>query len=107
MSRDRRFQPAATGEELLSAIAEIAGNGGLDPSPVETGRRLLRRAAAAIGAAGGAAHIVDSRGKSVDVSEVGSRADVPAVAAAAVAHGEEAWLCTSREIGARFSGSAT
>jgi PAS domain S-box-containing protein len=98
--------------DLLSVLAELAADGSPAPSPLEAARRVLRRGVAALGATGGVACIVDSRGETVDVVEGGATGSVPeaavaATAAVAGAHPHEAWLSTSAEIRARFGSSAT
>jgi PAS domain S-box-containing protein len=102
-----RRQPAARDAEpaqLLSALAEIADDPP-DLTAFEAIRRVLGLGAAAVGAAGGAAHLIDARGEAVDVAEAGATASIPPAAAELVARSEEAWLGTSAAIGARFPGS--
>jgi len=91
----------STAAELLSVLAELAGDHLAASSPLEAGRRVLRRGAAALGAAGGIARVVDSRGESLDIVEVGPTVSVPAAAAEMVARAETAWLCSRREVRAR------
>ena len=105
MAHPRSTDPQPTATALLSVLAELAGDGHSALSPLEAGARLLRQGMDALGAAGGIARVVGSRSPSVDIVEVGSTGGVPAAAAEMVAGGEEAWLSTSREIRARFSGS--
>jgi PAS domain S-box-containing protein len=94
--------------DLLSVLAELAADGSPRPSPLEAGRRVLRRGVAALGAAGGVACVVDARGESVEVVEAGATGHVPAAAraAAAAATVHEAWLSTGAEVRARFGDSA-
>jgi len=91
----------STASKLLSVLAELAGDHLSALSPLEAGRRVLRRGADAIGAAGGIARVVDSRGESLDIVEVGPTVSVPVVAAELVTRAETAWLCSRREVRAR------
>ena len=91
-------------EELLAALADLTINLSSDLSPAEAGRRLLRRGMAAIGAAGGSARVVDSRGESFDIVEVGS-SSVPPPATTFEAS-EPAWFCTARSVSSRFQRAA-
>jgi PAS domain S-box-containing protein len=97
--------PSPTATALLSALAELASDGDSGLPPLEAGGRLLRRGVSAMGAAGGIAHLVGSQGAKVEIVEVGSRGHVPPAAVELVAAGEEAWLSTSGQTGARFSGA--
>jgi PAS domain S-box-containing protein len=99
-------EPKPTAAALLSVLAELGSDGYAALSPLDAGARLLRQGVIAIGAAGGIARVVGSRGPTLEIVEVGSSRSVPAAVAEMVAGGEEAWLSTSREIRARFSGSA-
>ena len=102
-----RHQPSARDVEpaqLLSALAEIADDPP-DLTAFEAIRRVLGLGAAAVGAAGGAAHLIDARGQAVDVVETGPSPVIPPAAAELVARSEEAWLGTSAAIRARFQGS--
>jgi PAS domain-containing protein len=104
-----RHQPSARDVEpaqLLSALAEIADDPP-DLTAFEAIRRVLGLGAAAVGAAGGAAHLIDARGQAVDVVETGPSPVIPPAAAELVARSEEAWLGTSAAIRARFQGSPT
>ena len=113
MSRSKVGEPApnrSRADELLLKLAELHSHlsSELSPdlSPPEAGARVLRRGMAAIGAACGTAHIVDSLGATVDVVELGSMSSVPAAAAEALELGEEEWLSNKREIDERFAGGA-
>src|SRR4051794_16933700 len=88
---------APTAEALLAILAELAGDGP-PASPLETGRRVLRRAVAALGAAGGLATVVDSGGGSI---ELVAGEDTPAAAVELLAGGQAAWLGTAAEVRAR------
>jgi PAS domain S-box-containing protein len=89
--------------DLLSVLAEIA-----DEEPgltaFESIRRALARAAVAIGAAGGAARLVDAHGQAVDIVGVGSTGIAPPVLNDLLAHGDGAWFGTPEELRARFPG---
>ena len=91
-------------EELLAALAELTVDVSSDLSPAEAGRELLRRGMAAMGAAGGSACVVDSRGESFRIT-VGSPG-VPAPTAT-LEGCEPAWLCAARSVSARFPDAAT
>ena len=98
-------EPSATATALLSALAELTSDGHLAP-PLAAGERLLRRGVSAMGAAGAIAHLVGSQGARVEIVEAGSMGHVPPAAVELVTGGEEAWLSTSDQIRARFSGAA-
>ena len=106
MARPLSTEPEPTAATLLSVLAKLGSDGHSALSPLEAGARVLRQGVLAIGAAGGIARVVDSQRASVDIVELGSTRGVPGAAAEMVAGREEAWLSTSREIRARFSGSA-
>src|SRR5580765_5131767 len=101
MAHDPSREVGSTASHLLSVLAELAGDNLSASSPLEAGRRVLQRGASAIGAAGGIARVVDARGESLDIVEVGATGSVPAAAAEMVARAETAWLCSRREIRAR------
>jgi PAS domain S-box-containing protein len=101
MSRPRALEPDATAERLLLVLAELAGDPPRGLSPLEAGRRVLRRGVEALGASGGTARVVDSRRQDVDIVESRSEQAAPAAAAELVARAEEGWFSTHPEIGAR------
>jgi len=80
-------------------LAELAGDHLRGLSPAEAGRRVLRRAVESLGAAGGAAHIIDARGERFDLVESRVAAGAPDVAVELAARAEERWLSTRRAIG--------
>jgi PAS domain S-box-containing protein len=96
----------ATPDRLLCSIADIADDAA-GSTTFEAVRRMMARAAAAIGAAGGAAHLVDTRGESFDIFEPAPAGAVPTAVRELLAHGEEAWLGSPEEIRARFPGAPT
>ena len=100
-----RASERSRAEQLLSQLAELAGSSSAELSPVEAGRRVLRRGMAAIGAVGGSAHVV-ALGASIDIVEDGPRRSSLAAVSEAIARGEEAWLSTVQAIDARFPGGA-
>src|SRR5947209_6474112 len=94
-------------ERLLSALSEVVSGIPAGLSPVETGRHVLRRGMAAIGASGGSASFVDSLGVRVEIVETIPSGSSLLVTAEAVARGEESWLSTARAIEARFPNAPT
>ncbi len=92
-------------EDLLAVLADLTVDVSSDLSPAEAGRELLRRGVAAMGAAGGSACFVDSRGESFGIIEVGSSSVPPP--AATIEGREPAWLSTARSVSSRFAGAAT
>jgi PAS domain S-box-containing protein len=100
------LEPTTTAAAFLSVLAELAAGPDPEPSPVEAGLRVLRRGVAAIGAAGGSARVVGSRGDSVDLADVPAAGSVPAVAAGMISRAEAGWLSTTAEVRACSSGPA-
>jgi PAS domain S-box-containing protein len=95
------------GDELLLRLAELTGDLSADLSPLEAGRQVLRRGLSAVGAGGGIARVVDSRGIGFDIVDLGSAPIVPAPAAEALRRGHECWLSSVEAVSAMFPGSAT
>jgi PAS domain S-box-containing protein len=87
----------ATAAELLAVLAELPGEHPENPSPQEAGRGVLRRGVHALGAAGAAAHVVDSRGQSFEIVEGGAAGGVPTVAAEVAAGGSRLTLWFDEE----------
>jgi PAS domain S-box-containing protein len=88
-------------------LAELAGDHCVDLPPPEAGRHLLCLGMVAMGATGGSARLVDSRGKSFEIIEFGSASSLPAPAAEAIDRRELAWLSTTRAVSEHFPGAAT
>jgi PAS domain S-box-containing protein len=88
-------------EHLLSELAELVGSGSQGLSAMQAGRRVLRRAMAALGARRGAALVNDSLGARFEIREGLTWASWLEVANEALTLGE-AWLTTARAVDARF-----
>jgi PAS domain S-box-containing protein len=101
-----RVPDRSRAEELLAALADLTVDLSSDLSPTEAGRQLLRLGMATIGAAGGSARVVDARGESFRIVEVGPASGVPSPAATLDCR-ESAWFSTARSISSRFPGAAT
>lgn len=102
MSPRKRAVQSSRAEQLLSELAELSGDIPADLSPADVGRRALRRAVVATGAAGALARVVDSFGAIIDVHEGGSRPGLLDARSEAIGRGEEVWLSTARAIDLRF-----
>jgi PAS domain S-box-containing protein len=92
-------------EELLEALADLTVDRRSDVSPAEAGRELLRRGMVAMGAASGSACLVDSRGETFRIVEVGPSSI--AAPTTTIEEREPVWLCTARSVSSRFRGAAT
>jgi PAS domain S-box-containing protein len=81
-----------TAAQLLSLLARLAADCPPALPPLETGRQLLRRGLAAVGAAGGLARLVDVRGEVVEIVEAGAAGRIPARASELAARAQVGWL---------------